>query len=296
MKNIDILLLSIIWTTAAIEPTYECAQPCVESVDDTRKQFIFCTKESQNDTITLNSHVETEYTIHFPQKYLESEVDVHIDEILFNDYVNFSSSIDPYFQILKYQIKKSTMSQLNITVVAKMGVVNWMVTTGRQDSVTLRELFLYPMNLVLLHGYYWSNRLYDWIFFLLNACIIILYISSCRSKQSVISSLALYSFGAFTASFCAKLYHIIFVSVQEFDSLTLVFSICIVGLCFDIFPSIFALIHFRFHKKHPLFLGVFNALISLVFMFVGGGYYLGSVFLLLSSLFVLVDYCLFFMC
>ena len=246
-----------------------------------------------NDNRRHLSENSISYSIVFAQNYNSSDVTLLINDTVVS--LMYTNSINAYFQLNEYEVISSefmSLSSLNITVIAHTTDIKWLIRIGNEEDLSLREILLYPVNLVLFHGYFWSGRFYDWVFFVVNTVLVLIYISSSRCGYPVITALSLFSLGSFLASFCAKLYHLIVASIYDWQEMSFVYSLCVVCFCFDILPCIFIYLHLKFCRRRPFFIASLNSAISIGFLFLGGGYYLGSIFLFMSSCSLLIRHIL----
>jgi len=253
-----------------------------------QKQYIF------TDEMTVNISNGTNYTIFFAHAYEHTNLSI-TNSLGINQYTNFSNvttEFSPIYQILQYNIVSGETSENTLISVESNETVVWQIQIGERVQFTPYQLFLIPLDMILLHGYYWSKTFYDWIFFLITFGMAVL-TNSLETKKNTtfFNSLLLYSCAGFLASAGSKLYHTIAASLTSnvFDQ-TFIFTITVVCLCIELGPIILASLLYYIvgtSKNIPSFSISISILTSFGILFLGSGYFVGPFFLCISCIFKL---------
>ena len=284
MKHIlHFLMTSIVYCA---RPVYDCSSPCIGEINDIKKQYIFNIESGETSTFLLPE--DTKYKIFFARKY--TQVNLMMKESKSVEYKNFSdveSEISSMYQILKYNVLSGeTTRNTSISITANESV-SWQVEIGERTQFTAYQLFFIPLDMMFLHGYYWSKLFYDWIFFVVTFSMTVLTNSlETKNNTTFFYSLLLYSCAGFLASAGSKLYHTIAASLdsRSFDE-NVLFTISVVCFLIEFFPIFVAMLFSYFVRKKP-YISIFSTLfISICILFLGAGYFIGPCFLLLSCIF-----------
>ena len=278
---LHILLTTIVYCD---RPIYDCKSPCIGKTSSMKKQYIFQTDAQETDTFVVPN--KTKYTVYFAKKYN------HINLTITNttSLTNFSYSeteLSPMYQILKYTVSTGESIQHTLISLSSNESISWQVEIGEQNQFTVYQLLAIPLDMIFLHGHYWSKLFYEWIFFLVTFIMAIL-INSLETKKntSFLNSLLLYSSAGFLASAGSKLYHTIVAALnaKTFDK-DFVFTIIVVCILIEIAPIFIALLTSYYINKYTLITIVLTSIISIGLLFLGSGYFVGPCFLFLSCIF-----------
>lgn len=261
---------------------YDCENPCTYT-SSRKTEFIFNTYDIATQYLIVSSERND---IYFSKKYNPSEVTVMINHIHYD--LSFENVFDPLMQITKYKLQLNN-SVHTISVTAKNSTIKWSVHTGTDEMYDALQLIAIPIDMVKLHGVYWSGRFYDWIFFVVNACIATVYVSSFHYyKQTLFDTLIVYAIASLSASFTAKLYHTI-VSVLEINyTVDTTYAIFVIGVCFEIVPIALLFVYYQFYMSSPYISSSCAIVLATLLLFCGSGMYFAPTFILFASVVVMM--------
>jgi len=190
---------------------------------------------------------------------------------------------DSFMQIVKYNILNTTTSSINSVQISSFNrTLRWGVRTGTIPNITPKTMIMIPINMYYLHGSYWSNQFYDYVFFIVSFVIAILYLSSSFGYKRIISASAIYAIAAFSASFCAKIYHIILASFR-INASELIFSILINGVVFELLPIAICILQLQFFVKKSYIQGLLSVVTGGALLLCGSSYYIGPSFIIIAG-------------
>ena len=274
----------------SLRPTYDCVSPCIASPENLEKQeFVFKTMSGQSRTMTLKPKIDTNFRIFFSRKYIESEVDIYIKNKLVKPFYK-QVELNPLLQVVKYNIYEHSLKKdevLEVLISSKSRIIRWSLEIGTTDQIDALQLLHIPIDMIHMHGTYWSDRLHDWIFFVLSYIVAVLFISTKFGYQLIIPSLAIYAIAGFTGALGSKLYHLSVASFRIDDADTLAFSILVIAICFEVIPALYAYAHIRFYVQRPYLIGSMTFFVAAGISFGGSGYYIGAAFLGLAAIFTI---------
>lgn len=263
-------MLLLLHTIIASRPTYECGNPCVV---DTSMTYVFV---SRKQTILTDAP----FTVYMAQKF----VNVTLDGVP----VNYTTvEFDPFMQIIRYPVFKGVRKSLTIE---STSLVRWSV--AMDPDMSFEQWIRIPIDMVFLHGYYWSDRFNEWIIFIVMFLSASLFVSLKYGRQRwIIPSVLVYSAAAFWSTLGSKLYHTIVAAVdaQFVTYESIVVGLVVVGICFECLPILSCYVHFTFYKSRPIAVSILSLIVGV--LFVSSGYYIGPLLLVLAALFTLCLRC-----
>ena len=276
------LLILYISSIYAYEPIFNCSSPCKTHTANTQQYFF--TRYQNGIAIIENSGETTEFEVGFALNYYNSSLSVDVDGRTVQE--KRKSNFDPYFQYVSYTYSGTFTN--NITITSNIENARFYITTGKDNKLTVMELIKIPLTRFHIHGSFWNQRLYGWIFLIVTVVISLLYLSWLRATTMGFTLIIL-AVSVFVATCADKIYHII-VATQtiKIESLQLAYSICVVAFCFELLPIVACYIYVTLWKAKPRFVLVILILFATGFMFLGSGYYVGIGLLYISAILLLL--------
>ena len=164
---------------------------------------------------------------------------------------------------------------------------------GDDYHATALELISLPITLYHLHGSYWTNHLYFWVYAIIAGVLAIVSIITfaLRMWQSIL----MLSVAAFATVFCEKTYQIARVVFAAELSLwsdirnlinELVYTLFVHAVCIELLPLIFALVYISRAHYRPTPWSIVGIIVCVGCLFVGSGWYVGPGLIGLSSLII----------
>ena len=271
-------------------PIYNCQSPCTKKItSDSIQEYVFETTPNTINNITIQATTASTVFLMLSRQYLPTEMIVQVNGTSL-PLESIATIYDPFLQVVKYKVyNKSVESGENVEFIITSSdrTLRWSVQTGNTINMSWQEWIYRPVDMFHFHGKYWSNLLYDWVFFTIPFTIAILYISSTFGYQHPITSMAIYASCAFLASAFAKVYHIILASFRLDDASDLIFSIAVLTIVVEILPILFCFQHIFWYRSKPLIQGTFSIILSIILLIVGASYYIGTGFLFLAGFFTI---------
>ena len=281
MKLILHLLLVYAVGPVISEIDYDCSEPCVKRVDNQTQYLLFMKTDmlSRKDVV-IDPNTSTNFHVFLARKYINKELEIRINGKRFN-YTFDDVEFDHMFQIVKYGVYKDTIeSTTTISIITGNRTVRWSIEfnpNNRFIQWSLYDLIRVPINMIHLHGSYWTNLFYDWIFFIVSFALSTFIISSHPSLSNIVPSLCMYATAAFTATFTSKLYHIILASFR-IQTIYITYGILVNGVVFELVPLIFILLFLK-NTNFPVILSLLLILIAIFGVVAGTSYYVGNIFI-----------------
>lgn len=166
---------------------------------------------------------------------------------------------------------------------------NLMITFGTRYEPSVMELLRMPMTQFYLHGSYWSDTSYWYVFAITTGVLALVYAVFSRARPW--QYLLLMSMAAFTAVFATQLHQTVLVWLRV-ETLTPDIARGLFGNAFgaNAFPVFFAMFFMHSGKLRPKPWGVLAIVVGLSsFLLVGAGWFVGAGCLTLSGLLCLMD-------
>lgn len=207
---------------------------------------------------------------------------------------------DPFYHIAKTVLQQGSL-QLAANVVHEIGFnrnqlsnethnkTKLMVTLGTRYEPSFMELVSMPRTQFYLHGSYWSQTSYWYVYAITTGVLYILYGIFARARPW--QYLALASMAAFTTVFATQFHQslLVFFRVQELTP-EISRGVFLNALLANMFPVLLTLFFMYYGKLRPKSWGVLASVLGLAsFFFVGAGWFVGPACLTLGGLLCLMD-------
>ena len=294
-----IFLHSVFVVECASFPQFGCSN-C--KVSDNFEHYY---KTKKNDTlyVQVNDLKKKECDIHIdsPIQYRDSHFELFVHETLLcgnNDcdtdtgekveaYTSNHAGLDWSTQSAYSRIAKMKVDQLNGPYVAlrmesKGKTIRWRAKCVPEIE-SIHKLLIFPILLAHVHGSYWSDLYYFYIYFIVSGLMVLSYIVYKKPKHW--RACLLMSLVFFVSNACDKLYHLIMAS-QDFHSTRLIIlSFCVSIMCVEGIPCAVVGIILQRGRNYPrkFKVALLFTCIGSVFA-IGSGYYGGPALLLISLL------------
>lgn len=278
-----------------------CKKDCSVHLDGIRRQRVYV---DLRDPLELT--VYNKQTVNALEVFIANPIGVDIghyhtqslDRLTLNNIPNPTISFDPFNHIALLVLQKGLLDitansphviGLNVDTNQTHNASNLMISFGTRYEPSFMELLRMPMTQFYLHGSYWSDTSYWYVFAITTGVLALVYgiFSRARPWQYIL----LMSMAAFTAVFAAQLHQTLLVWLR-IETLTPDIARGLFGNAFgaNSFPVFFAMFFMHTGKQRPKPWGVLAIVIGLgSFLLVGAGWFVGAACLTLSGLLCLMD-------
>lgn len=200
-----------------------------------------------------------------------------------------------YYSGFERTYNSSELSQLGCSsaLVVQLGTLQtnstyrWSAVVGKTKIFTALELVSFPIYIARIHGSYWNQSYYYWVYFIAAIAIVtILLIVHRRGERTSVQIFTAYGIGLFAASGADKMQHLIsstlLIAAPSTSSLSMGFGVFIVIA--EGIPIVMLLLLAGNHRRAPFCVGVSSLLSAVAFLFMfGSGYYAGILFLVAAA-------------
>ena len=265
----------------AINPSFNCGDGCTVKPQTKKKTYYMVTDNASPTTVVLDG--STKYEVAFPLKY--SSFDLTIDGALVPYTDIFDGSFNPYTQTSHQKWYEATsVAPVTLVMTATSSTkIRWSVTVGTDEDWPIVQIILLPLTLLHLHGYYWTNQYYIWIFGAVTYSLTTIYVVLRRVRPW--QFFIVYAMATFVACACDKIYHIIITQTRTPNTLNCVYAILVITLCAEGLPFLYCVFFMYNGKCQPIRWSLLAMMIAAGFLFVfGSGCFFGIGFLFLGGL------------
>ena len=202
---------------------------------------------------------------------------------------------NPYFQTVEYPLLTTSGGQVlgsldtegSVTLsVSASGHypngVNILFKMGQPYQVTALELVAMPIGQWLTHAYWWTQRMYFYLFFAGNFVLAVLYCF--RTRCRLWQWLLVFAIAAFSSVAGENTYHAIVAGTRGGSTSELSYTIACVCILANAIPATVAALFMRHGKWQNMWWSVFAILVGAGFVFLAGsGWYVGCALLMLAG-------------
>lgn len=275
-----LLPLMSLLTVHGLRPVYDCGKVCSKTIKSkVIEEYVFKTEKTKQNQVLFQFERDSTVQLYMARRYTSTEFELHINGVKYDNFT-YSGELDAMLQVTKYEISDENVvsgDELNITMQAMSRTLNWSVKYGKDDQIDAMQLLALPFDMILYHGDYWSNQFHDWIFFATTFVMAAFIISTSVKLRGLVRSSLVYATAAFSASFAAKLYHLILASMRV-DLNVMIFLVTFA----ELLPLAVCYVFSLTYRRYMWLASILLVLLTSAFLFAGLGYFIGNGFLVLS--------------
>lgn len=269
--HILFVLCTLLCTVRCEYPVF-CKGSCTFSVDS--KRHVFVQVEPSSEAV-LSSKYNGGSEVFVPF-WADDSIEVQGLQP-----VNATSYYNPYWQISGYQIgvvSDSSTVRINNTGAQPQVLL---LKVGTKYKTTLLEVIGLPIVMFHLHGDYWTDQPYFWIFVILSQTLALGY-ALVSTRTFVYELLLLLAIGCFVSVGAEKLYHSL-ISLQYAQEAglsvsdgTVAYAIAGISVGAELVPLSFSVLFMWYARYRPQIWCIAGLLLSAGFVFLAGAGWFGG--------------------